>query len=52
MPQMSVHAYAEERTSVHKNYYAAKLKLLERIVIAKEMKIALMEAKYNSKFNY
>jgi len=40
----------EERTSVLKDYYAAKLKLLERMVIAKERKVALMEAKFNSKF--
>lgn len=33
-----------ERTSILKEYYTAKLLLLERIVIAKEKKVALLEA--------
>jgi len=45
---LQLHYASEERNGILKSYYTAKLNLLERITIAKEKKVALLEA--NSKF--
>uniref|UniRef100_A0A2S2PC46 Uncharacterized protein n=1 Tax=Schizaphis graminum TaxID=13262 RepID=A0A2S2PC46_SCHGA len=45
---LQLHYASEERNAILKSYYMAKLNLLERIAIAKERKVALLEA--NSKF--
>ncbi|KAF0750658.1 Uncharacterized protein FWK35_00023623 [Aphis craccivora] len=45
---LQLHYASEERNLILKSYYTTKLNLLERIAIAKEKKVALMEA--NSKF--
>jgi len=44
-----LHYASEERNEILKSYYTAKLNLLERITIAKEKKVAIMEATVNLK---